>query len=169
MVFPDLYNIGSEIEKQTRNYFANFLIAYLSYYDEKFMMKEYEYEIGDLKLSLASIKEIKNNLKKINDLSKVLPLNEKKSYENIIVKHIISDLFKGIYYKEKQFIACFTNAYLFKLGYYTESQLASAAGSDLDMVENILLVMDGLDEILGDKVTSHKVVYEDLIGEEVLV
>jgi len=165
LVFPDLYNIGSEVEKHTRNFFANFLIAYLSYYDEKFLMKEYEYDIGGLKLSSYSIREIRNTLRKINQLSVILPADN--NYDNIIVKHIINDLFKGIYYKEKQFIACFTNAYLFKIGYYNIEQLKGAAGSDYEMIQNILLVMDSLDEILGDKVSHRKC--EDFLREEILV
>lgn len=169
MVFPDLYNIGSEIEKQTRNFFANFLIAYLSYYDKKFLMTEYEYDIGDLRLSAYAIGEIRNNLKKINRLSKLLPIDDPETdYKNVIVKHIINDLFKGLYYKEKQFIASFTNAYLFKIGYFTKKwQLEEAAGSDLEMVNNLLLVMDGLDEILENKTAPE--IDKDFLREEVFI
>ena len=169
LVFPDLYNIGSEIEKQTRNFFANFLIAYLSYYDKKFLMTEYEYDIGDLKLSSYSIREIRNNLKKIDRLATVLPLdNTECNYKNVIVKHIIDDLFKGLYYKEKQFIASFTNAFLFKIGYFpSQEQLEDAAGKDIEMVQNIILVMDSLDEILGDKAIPE--LDKDFLREEIFI
>lgn len=150
-IFPDLYNVGSEIERQTRSFVSNFLVAYLAYYDSKFTMNNsFEYIIGDIKLSGYDIKEITNTLGTVNELAKILPLGRKENYDNIIVKHVIGKLYKGVYYKEKSFIASFTNAYLFKIGYYTREKLLSAAGADLTMVENLLTIMNSLDSIINN-------------------
>lgn len=168
MIFPDLYSIGSEIEKQTKNFVSNFLLAYLSYYDPKYNITEFSYQIGDeIDLSAYEIKQIKDNMDSINKLAKVLPLDcNNGSYNNIIVKHIIGNLFKGVYFKEKQFIASFTIAYLYKLGYYTKQEYILTAGSDLKMSESILLVMLNLDEVLGDLAPKD---INNLRREEVLI
>ena len=50
---------------------------------------------------------------------------------------------------EVSFIAAFTNAYLYKLGYYNMKKLRENSGSDFELVENILIVFGILDDILG--------------------
>ena len=158
-LFPDLYNVGSEIEKETKNFVSNFLIAYLAYFNPKYNITSYEYEVGDVKLSAYDIKEIMNTFGTIDKLAKILPLKNGENYDNIIVKHAIGRLYKGIYYKEKSFIASFTNAYLFKIGYYSKDQLVSASGTDLRTVDIIISIMNNLDVILhgGTKTSREEV------------
>ena len=147
LIFPDLYNIGSEIEKQTRNFVSNFLVAYLGFYDPKYIINQYDYIIGDISLNGYTIKEIRTTMTEITKLSKILPLGYGSSYDNIIVKFAIGKLYKGIYYKEKQFIASFTNAYLYKIGYLNKHTFKLVSGADLEVANNILVIMNTLDSI----------------------
>lgn len=149
LLFPELCSINSRAEEDCKVLISNFLLAYLALYDNKYLVNSYECKIGELSLLGFDIKQVYNTLKSVNGLSTILSLDNGDKYDNIIVKFVINSLYKGEYYKEKQFIACFTNAYLYKIHYFSKQQLITASGSDIEMVNNILSILSLLDNILG--------------------
>lgn len=166
LLFPELSSVGSGTELECKTLISKFLLAYLALYDSKFIINSYECKIGDITLLGYDIKEIINTLESVNGLSTILSLNNGDNYDNIIVKFVIDKLYKGEYYKEKQFIACFTNAYLYKIKYFSKQQLITASGTDIEMVNNILIILSSLDSILG--IHEHEDI-NNLYREEVLI
>ena len=105
LLFPELSSVGSGTEHECKTLISKFLLAYLALYDPKFIVNSYECRIGDITLLGCDIKEITTTLKSVNGLSTILSLDRGDNYDNIIVKFVIDELYKGEYYKEKQFIA----------------------------------------------------------------
>ena len=166
LLFPELSSVGSGTERECKILISNFLIAYLALYDQKFMVNSYEVKLGSMALLGCDIKEITETLKSVNELSTILSLDQGGNYDNIIVKFVIDRLYKGEYYKEKQFIACFTNAYLYKIRYFSKQQLIVASGADIEMVNNILIILSSLDSILN---INGQEDINNLYREEVLI
>jgi len=166
LLFPELSTVGSGIERECKILISNFLIAYLALYDKKYMVNSYECKVGELSLLGYDIKEITETLKCVDELSTILPSSEEGKYSNIIVKFVINSLYKGEYYREKQFIACFTNAYLYKIRYFSKQQLIVASGADIDMVNNFLIILSTLDSILN---TNRQEDINNLSKKEILI
>lgn len=166
LLFPELSSVGSGTEQECKVMISNFILAYLALYDSKFIPTTYTCEIGEMSLLACDIKEIRETLKMVNELSDILSLSNGDKYDNIIVKFVIDKLYKGEYYKEKQFIACFTNAYLYKIHYLSRQQLIEASGVDIEMVKTIILILSSLDSILN--IESQEDI-NNLLREEVLI
>ena len=166
LLFPELSSVGSGTERDCKVLISNFLLAYLALYDNKFLVNSYECKVGEISLLGYDIKEIYNTLKSVDELSTILSLDNGDKYDNIIVKFVIDKLYKGEYYKEKQFIACFTNAYLYKIHYFSKQQLILASGADIEMVKSIYVILSSLDSILG---TNEQEDINNLFREEVLI
>ena len=137
--------------KNSCSFYANFFLAYLSYYDKKFNMNKAYYNIENLEFDALRIATIHEAMDIIKKLSEIFGANDDK-YKNVIVKYIVNLLKEeGNVKHEVSFIAAFTNAYLYKLGYYNMNKLRENSGSDFELVENILIVFGILDDILGIK------------------
>lgn len=153
--FTELINIVDPLQydptmvtkrKNSVNFYSNFFLAYLAFYNQKFKLNRMNFEIEEIEFDAIKIVSIINVMETVYKLSKIIPICD----INLIIKYAVSMLKEDDYVKhEVSYIAAFTTALLYKIKYIDDRQMEVYSGTDYTLVKNILLVMGILDDVLG--------------------